>query len=90
MVPTSSGFYRERLRGRQPPFVPGMDAAGVISEVGVGTAWNLGDVVTMVARRTPRRCLRRPCCRPRRVSRPRAGGDRHSDRLIPQGQPIGY
>ncbi len=40
-----AGLYGERLRDRHPPFVPGMDAAGVISEVGDGTRWEVGDEV---------------------------------------------
>jgi NADPH2:quinone reductase len=36
------------LSDRQPPYVPGMDAAGVISEVGEGTRWQVGDEVMAI------------------------------------------
>jgi NADPH2:quinone reductase len=40
-----AGLYAERLADRHPPYVPGMDAAGVISEVGDGARWKVGDEV---------------------------------------------
>jgi NADPH:quinone reductase-like Zn-dependent oxidoreductase len=43
---------RTGVRGRgdqQPPHVPGMDAAGVIDEVGEGSRWQVGDEVMAVA-----------------------------------------
>jgi NADPH2:quinone reductase len=43
-----SGAYGSRFDGRTPPFVPGADAAGVISEVGSGTSWQVGDEVIAV------------------------------------------
>jgi NADPH2:quinone reductase len=43
-----SGQYGERLADRQPPYVPGMDASGVISEVGDGVEWEVGDEVMAV------------------------------------------
>jgi NADPH2:quinone reductase len=33
---------------RKPPYVPGMDAAGVISEVGDGASWQVGDGVMAI------------------------------------------
>lgn len=33
---------------RKPPYVPGMDAAGVVSEVGDGTSWQVGDRVMAI------------------------------------------
>ncbi|MCU1634284.1 MAG: NADP-dependent oxidoreductase [Micrococcaceae bacterium] len=33
----------------EPPYMPGMDAAGVIDEVGEGSAWNIGDEVMAIA-----------------------------------------
>ncbi|MGH3495172.1 MAG: quinone oxidoreductase family protein [Sciscionella sp.] len=43
-----AGGYRGRLGDRQPPYVPGMDAAGEISEVGDGVAWRIGDAVMAI------------------------------------------
>jgi NADPH2:quinone reductase len=40
-----AGLYGDRLRDRQPPYVPGMDAAGVVDEVGPGAPWQVGDEV---------------------------------------------
>lgn len=40
-----SGLYGSRLADRKPPYVPGMDAAGVISEVGAGADFQVGDEV---------------------------------------------
>lgn len=37
-----NGTYARRLRDRQPPFVPGMDAAGVVDELGEGVAEETG------------------------------------------------
>ncbi|HET7415563.1 MAG TPA: NADP-dependent oxidoreductase [Arthrobacter sp.] len=34
---------------RQPPYLPGMDAAGVIDEVGEGSKWQVGDEVMAIA-----------------------------------------
>lgn len=33
----------------EPPYVPGMDAAGVVDEVGPGSRWNVGDEVMAMA-----------------------------------------
>ncbi|MEG9249808.1 NADP-dependent oxidoreductase [Arthrobacter sp. Soc17.1.1.1] len=33
----------------EPPYMPGMDAAGVIDEVGEGSTWNVGDKVMAIA-----------------------------------------
>lgn len=38
-----------RLEGRRPPHVPGMDAAGIIDEVGEGSVWHVGDAVMTMA-----------------------------------------
>lgn len=35
--------------GQQPPHVPGMDAAGVVDEVGEGSPWSVGDDVMAIA-----------------------------------------
>lgn len=35
--------------GLEPPYVPGMDAAGVIDEVGPGSRWGIGDEVMAMA-----------------------------------------
>ena len=35
--------------GKQPPWIPGMDAAGVVDEVGAGSSWNVGDEVMAIA-----------------------------------------
>jgi NADPH:quinone reductase-like Zn-dependent oxidoreductase len=43
-----AGMLRESLRDREPPYVPGMDAAGVISEVGDGVSWGVGDEVMAI------------------------------------------
>ncbi len=32
-----------------PPYVPGMDAAGVVDEVGPGSVWNVGEAVMAIA-----------------------------------------
>lgn len=33
----------------EPPYIPGMDAAGVVDEVGPGSRWNVGDEVMAMA-----------------------------------------
>ncbi|MFC7340438.1 NADP-dependent oxidoreductase [Saccharopolyspora griseoalba] len=45
-----AGWFKERREGHEPPYVPGMDAAGVIDEIGAGTATDLrvGDAVMAV------------------------------------------
>ena len=43
-----SGAYGARLEGLEPPYIPGMDAAGVISEVGEGAPWKVGDEVIAI------------------------------------------
>lgn len=43
-----SGRYAGMLGDRPPPYVPGMDAAGVVSEVGDGADWELGDEVVAI------------------------------------------
>jgi NADPH:quinone reductase-like Zn-dependent oxidoreductase len=49
-----AGWYGPRLNDQQPPYIPGMDAAGVIDEVGDGsttvdgTPWQLGDEVMAI------------------------------------------
>ncbi|WP_284754407.1 NADP-dependent oxidoreductase [Curtobacterium sp. ME-Dv--P-122a] len=44
-----AGFYRAVLQKRTPPFVPGMDAAGIIDAVGKSVVgWNTGDRVMAV------------------------------------------
>ena len=35
--------------GRRPPYIPGVDAAGVIDELGAGSAWQIGDEVMTMA-----------------------------------------
>ncbi len=40
---------RRPVRGKEPPYVPGMDAAGVIDEVGEGSRWAVGDRVMAIA-----------------------------------------
>lgn len=37
------------VTGQQPPYIPGMDAAGVIDEVGEGSSWKVGDEVMAIA-----------------------------------------
>ena len=39
----------QELGGRRPPYVPGMDAAGTVDEVGEGSAWRVGDAVMAIA-----------------------------------------
>jgi NADPH2:quinone reductase len=43
-----SGAYGSRLEGVRPPYIPGMDAAGVISEVGDGAPLRVGDEVIAI------------------------------------------
>ncbi|RRO20416.1 NADP-dependent oxidoreductase [Saccharopolyspora rhizosphaerae] len=45
-----AGWFRERYRELEPPYVPGMDAAGVIDEIGEGTETDLqvGDDVMAI------------------------------------------
>src|SRR5579875_1879809 len=43
-----SGAYGERLGDKEPPYVPGMDAAGTISEAGEGTSWEVGSEVMAI------------------------------------------
>ena len=37
------------MGGQEPPYIPGMDAAGIIDEVGDGAAWQIGDEVMALA-----------------------------------------
>lgn len=37
------------VQGGEPPYVPGMDAAGVVDEVGEGSPWQVGDEVMAMA-----------------------------------------
>src|SRR5437879_4754769 len=49
-----AGAQRTRLGDLKPPYVPGMDAAGVVSEVGEGVRWQVGDrVIAIVVPRRP-------------------------------------
>jgi NADPH2:quinone reductase len=43
-----SGAYAGRFGGRPAPYVPGAEAAGVVSEVGVGAPFAVGDAVLAV------------------------------------------
>ncbi len=43
-----AGMYRARLADRKPPYVPGMEAAGQIDEVGRGADWQVGDRVLAI------------------------------------------
>lgn len=43
-----SGAYGERLGERPGPWVPGADVAGVVSEVGAGSTWQVGDRVAAI------------------------------------------
>jgi NADPH:quinone reductase-like Zn-dependent oxidoreductase len=43
------GYQGFPVPGRAEPYVPGMEAAGVISEVGDGVSWQVGDGVIAVA-----------------------------------------
>ncbi len=42
-----AGWYASRLEG-EPPYVPGMDAAGVVDQAGEGSGWSVGDEVMAV------------------------------------------
>lgn len=44
-----SGGNQQVVRAKQPPYVPGMDAAGIIDEVGDGAGFELGDEVMAIA-----------------------------------------
>ncbi|MGX7679290.1 NADP-dependent oxidoreductase [Jatrophihabitans sp. DSM 45814] len=52
--PTDTGFRAgvsaKELASLERPYVPGMDAAGVIDEVGDGADWQLGDKVMAIVR----------------------------------------
>ncbi|KAD3514867.1 zinc-binding dehydrogenase [Arthrobacter yangruifuii] len=37
------------MGGQEPPYIPGMDAAGVVDEVGDGAGWRIGDEVMALA-----------------------------------------
>lgn len=45
-----AGWFKERQEGCEPPYVPGMDAAGVVDEIGPGTETDLevGDRVMAI------------------------------------------
>jgi NADPH2:quinone reductase len=43
-----SGAYGQRPGDHDPPYIPGMDAAGVVDEVGEGASWQVGDEVIAV------------------------------------------
>jgi NADPH2:quinone reductase len=44
-----SGYNAQRLAGLAPPYIPGMDAAGVIDALGPGvTGWHVGDEVIAI------------------------------------------
>jgi NADPH2:quinone reductase len=43
-----SGGYGDRLTPLTPPYIPGMDAAGVVAEVGEGSRFRVGDEVIAV------------------------------------------
>ena len=48
-----AGAYGTFLTDRgPPPYIPGMEAAGLISEVGRGVSWSVGDEVMLIARPT--------------------------------------
>jgi NADPH:quinone reductase len=49
--PTDAGVRsgRRDVGDLPPPYIPGMDAAGVIDEVGVGSRWQVGDEVMALA-----------------------------------------
>jgi NADPH:quinone reductase-like Zn-dependent oxidoreductase len=43
-----AGAFRQAMQGREPPFVPGMELAGVVDEVGAGADWSVGDRVMAI------------------------------------------
>jgi len=43
-----SGAYGRRPGDHDPPYVPGMDVAGIVDEVGEGSPWRAGDEVIAV------------------------------------------
>jgi NADPH:quinone reductase-like Zn-dependent oxidoreductase len=43
-----AGAFRQAMQGREPPFVPGMELAGVVDEVGPGAVWGVGDRVMAI------------------------------------------
>lgn len=49
--PTDTMFRsgRQPLGDQQPPYVPGMDAAGMIDEIGPGSVWHIGQTVMALA-----------------------------------------
>src|SRR5688572_5762239 len=56
--PTDIGFRSGRqaaqLGGVEPPYIPGMELAGVIDAVGPGSEWRVGDrVMSIVIARRP-------------------------------------
>ena len=62
--------------GVRPPFIPGMELAGVVDAVGDGTRWRVGDRVMAIVnpRRPGGRCPGRAGGRPGRVGGARARG----------------
>ncbi|MHA7279799.1 NADP-dependent oxidoreductase [Arthrobacter sp. MDT2-2] len=46
---TNVGTGAYDMSQSEPPYMPGMDAAGVIDEVGEGSTWNVGDKVMAIA-----------------------------------------
>lgn len=43
-----AGAFRQAMEGREPPFVPGMELAGVVDAVGPGAGWSAGDEVMAI------------------------------------------
>jgi NADPH2:quinone reductase len=43
-----AGAFRQAMEGREPPFVPGMELAGVVDSVGPGTRFRPGDRVMAI------------------------------------------
>jgi NADPH:quinone reductase-like Zn-dependent oxidoreductase len=43
-----AGAFRQAMQGREPPFVPGMELAGVVDQVGPGADWSVGDRVMAI------------------------------------------
>jgi NADPH2:quinone reductase len=63
-VATRDGTRAEQQKADPPPYVPGMEAAGVVDEVGSGVPdrLKLGDAVMAIgAERKPRRLSRANC-----------------------------